>query len=371
MVKSLSIALGIALVGLMAKGSSATRIADVTRLGGQRTNVLTGMGLVVGLKGTGDGGKYETAIRPLATMLAKMGNPALPAELKDTKNVAIVAITAKLPENGVRDGEVLDVYVNSIGAASSLRGGRLYITPLLGPTHEPYIARTRDANGRIHEEAMPFAMADGAIVLEDPSTPTVGVIRRGATMEVDLPTEQIDRAGRINLVIEDPSASWTMASMIAKTINGDKEADGAAVAVAIDPKNVVVTIPPEERGQPDNFIAGILNLDLPLMTSEARVVINERTGTMILTGDVEISPAVVSHKGLTISTIVPAPVPTQYTPVIKNSEFAGLSTDKSRAAKLQDLLDALDQLKVPAEDKIAIVKALYTSGKLHAKLIVE
>ena len=371
MVKSLGQTFGIALVALVAANASATRIADVTRLGGQRTNVLTGMGLVVGLKGTGDGGKYETAIRPLATMLAKMGNPAMPAELKDTKNVAIVAITAKLPENGVRDGEVLDVYVTSIGAASSLKGGRLYITPLLGPTGEPYTARTRDGEGRIHTEVMPFAMAEGSVVLEDPAIPTGGVIRRGATMEVDLPTEQIDRAGRVSLVIEDPSASWTMASMIAKTINGDKEADGAAVAVAIDPKNVVVTIPPEERGAPDNFIAGILALDLPLMTSEARVVINERTGTMILTGDVEISPAVVSHKGLTISTLSPMPVPKPSAPMLKTSEFAAIATDKSRAAKLQDLLDALDQLKVPADDKIAIVKALYTSGKLHAKLIIE
>src|SRR4051812_35986917 len=107
MVKLIGATFGIALVGLIAANASATRIADVTRIGGQRTNVLTGMGLVVGLKGTGDGGKYETAIRPLATMLAKMGNPALPSELKDTKNVAIVAITAKLPENGVRDGETL------------------------------------------------------------------------------------------------------------------------------------------------------------------------------------------------------------------------------------------------------------------------
>jgi flagellar P-ring protein FlgI len=359
------------MTGILASTATATRIADITRLGGQRTNVLTGMGLVVGLKGTGDGGKYESAIRPLAQMLAKMNNPALPEELKDTKNVAIVAITAKLPENGVRDGEALDVYVNSIGAASSLRGGRLYITPLLGPTHEPYIARTRDASGRIQETALPFAMAEGAIVLEDVTTPTVGVIRRGATMEVDLPTEQIDRAGRITLVIDDPSASWMMANLIAKIVNGDKDADGAPIAVAIDPKNVVITIPPEELGQPDNFIAGVLNLELPNMAGEARVVVNERTGTMTITGDVEISPVIVSHKGLTISTLSPPPVPTPNQPVVRNSQFAAMSTDRSRIARLQDLLDALDQLKVPAEDKIAIVKQLYTSGKLHAKLIVE
>lgn len=359
----------------LATNAHAVRIADVTWISGQRSNVLTGMGLVVGLKGSGDGGKYEAAIRPLAQMLAKMGNPAVLEELKDTKNVAIVAITARVPENGARDGEQLDVRVNSIGAAASLRGGRLYVTPLLGPTHEPYIAQSRGPDGRVHEEAMPFAMAEGALTVEDPTTPTVAMIRNGARMEVNLPTEQIDRAGRVTLVIEDPSASWTMANLIAMKINGewanDAVAGGAQVATAIDPKNVVVTVPPEQRGSPDGFIASIQNLELPLLPGEARVVINEKTGTMILTGDVEISPVVVSHKGLTISTVAPAPVPSPAAPIIRTSDFVPLTTGKNRAGKLQDLLDALDQLKVPAEDKIAIVKELYKSGKLHAKLILE
>ena len=358
----------------LAANAQAVRIADVTWISGQRTNVLTGMGLVVGLKGTGDGGKYEAAIRPLAQMLAKMGNQTILEELKETKNVAIVAITARMPEQGARNGEQLDVRVNSIGAAQSLRGGRLYVTPLLGPTQELFVAQSRGADGRVYEDKLPFALAEGAILVEDPTVPTVATIRKGATMEVDLPTEQIDRAGRVTLVIEDPSASWTMASLIAKTINGEKSADvagGGAVAVAIDPKNVVVTVPPEERGQPDNFIASIQNLDLPMLPGEARVVINEKTGTMILTGDVEISPVVVSHKGLTISTVTPAPVPQPGLPLIKTTDFVPVATGRNRAGRLQDLLDALDQLKVPADDKIAIVKELYKSGKLHAKLIVE
>lgn len=348
----------------------AVRIADITKLGGQRTNVLTGMGLVVGLKGTGDGNKSEQAINSLAVMLSKMGNPALPEELKDVKNVAIVTLTAKIPENGARDGEMLDVRVDSIGAASSLRGGRLYITPMMGPTGQPFVSRMRDADGRIHEQVMPFAMAEGAIVLEDPSITTAGMIPRGATMEVDLPTEQIDRAGRITLMIEDPSASWMMANLIAKVINDDNF-DGGEIAVAIDPKTVVVTIPPEERGAPDNFIARVLSMELPSLMGEARVVINQRTGTMIMTGEVEISPVVVSHKGLTISTLTPPAVGQPGRPIVKTTEFAALQTTNNGGAKLRDLLDALDQLKVPAEDKIAIVLQLHKSGKLHAKMIVE
>ena len=163
------------------------------------------------------------------------------------------------------------------------------------------------------------------------------------------------------------------ANMIANTINGEMlgEGNGKPIATAIDPKNVVVTIPPEERGQPDSFIARTLNLDLPVLDSEAKVIVNERTGTMILTGNVEISPVIVSHKGLTISTVIPEPKPTEQQPIMKQSEFAALSTNKASNGRLQDLLDMLDQLKVPAQDKIAIVKELYQIGKLHAKLIVE
>lgn len=363
--------LSILAVCLIAAQAQAVRIADITRLGGQRTNVLTGMGLVVGLKGTGDGGKHEPSINMLAQMLAKMGNPVTPQDLNDAKNVAIVTLTVQIPENGAHDGDQLDVRVTSVGAASSLKGGRLYISPMLGPTNQPFISRMRDAEGRIHEQVLPFAMAEGPIVLEDATIPTVGVVRKGATMEVDLPTEQIDRAGRITLILEDPSANWVMANMIAKVINEDNIDNGRDIAVAIDPKNVVISIPPEERGAPDNFIARVLSIELPSMVSEARVVINDRTGTMIMTGDVEISPVVVSHKGLTISTLTPPVVPQPGRPVMRTTDFAALETTHKGGAKLRDLLEALDQLKVPAEDKISIVKELYKSGKLHAKLIVE
>lgn len=356
---------------LVTAQAHAVRIADITRLGGQRTNVLTGMGLVVGLKGTGDGGKHEPSINMLAQMLAKMGNPVTPADLNDAKNVAIVTLTVQIPENGAHDGEQLDVKVTSVGASSSLKGGRLYISPMLGPTNQPFISRMRDAEGRIHEQALPFAMAEGPIVLEDATVPTVGLVRKGATMEVDLPTEQIDRAGRITLIIEDPSANWVMANEIAKSINEENAEYGRDLAVAIDPKNVVVTIPQEERGVPDNFIARVLSIELRSIVGEARVVINDRTRTMVMTGDVEISPVVVSHEGLTISTLTPPVVPQPGRPVMKTTEFAALETTRRGGAKLRDLLEALDQLKVPMADKIAIVKALHESGKLHAKLVVE
>jgi flagellar P-ring protein precursor FlgI len=216
-----------------------------------------------------------------------------------------------------------------------------------------------------------FALSEGPIVLEDPSTPTVGVVKGGCVMEADLPAKYIDQ-GKFTLILEDPAASWTMASTIAKIINDAGDGDvGEVLAVAVDPKNVVVTIPRSERERPDSFISRVQRLPVPMIPTEARVTINDRTGTIIMTGDVEISPVVISHKGLTITTINPAPVPTPRTPVVTNREVIALDTTNQGGGKLQDLVNALDQLKVPSDDRIAIVKELHKTGKLHAKLIVE
>lgn len=339
---------------LIASPAFAVKVADITRLNGQRTNVLTGLGLVYGLKGSGDGGDFMPAIKPLASMLGKFSDPATVKELAAVQNVALVSIIAKIPANGVRDGDKIDVYVTSIGSASSLRGGRLFVTPLQGPIPGSGL----------------FAMAEGALVLEDPATPTVGLIKGGGVMEIDLPAKYIDH-GQFTLILEDPAASWNNASMIAKVINDGQSDDGKLIAVAVDPKNVVVTIPPSERAQPDLFISNVLRLPVPNITTEARVVINERTGTITMTGDVEISPVVISHRGLTISSIAPTPVPTPRNPVVTNKDVVAIDTTAQGGARLQDLVNALDQLKVPADDRITIIKELYKTGKLHAKLIVE
>jgi flagellar P-ring protein precursor FlgI len=348
------LAVFIAILLTVAAPAAAVKIADITRIGGQRTNILTGLGLVYGLKGTGDGGDFQPAIKPLATMLGKFSNPATVRELKDVDNVALVSLTATVPGNGVRDGDHIDVYITSIGAASSLRGGRLFVTPLTGPI----------PGGGI------FALAEGPVVIEDPATPTVGRIVGGAVMEADLPAKYIEN-GQFTLIIEDPSASWTIASTIAKIINDAEATSGEMLAEAIDPKNVVVTIPAIERERPDSFISRVQRLPLPLLPTEARVTINDRTGTMIVSGDVEISPVVISHKGLTITTITPAPVGTPQRPVVNTRDVIAMDTTAEGGAKLQDLVNALDQLKVPSEDRIAIVKELHRIGKLHAKLIIE
>src|SRR4051812_1719181 len=336
----------------------AVKVADITRIGGQRTNVLTGLGLVYGLKGTGDGGDFQPAIRPLAAMLTKFADPAAAADLAKAQNVALVSVIATVSATGVRDGDHLDVHVMSIGAATSLKGGRLFVCPMRGPMPP----------GDKQEGGI-YALSEGAVDIENPASPVVGLIKGGCVMEADLPAKAIDN-GRFTLILEDPSAGWGTASAIASVINQAADDDRGQVAVAVDAKNIVVTIPPEGRERPDAFIAGVLRLPVPQVPQEARVLINDRNGTLIVTGDVEISPVLISHKGLTISTIEPKPQPRPNAPVITTKEVVALDTTQQGGAKLQDLAMAFDQLKVPAEDRIAIVKELYRTGKLHAKLIV-
>ena len=356
------------LLTLPAALARATRVGDVTRLDAERRETLTGLGLVFGLKGTGDGGDFAPAIRPLSQMLGKFSNAASVAELQDADNVAVVALTVTVPANGARAGDEIDVHVTSIGAAKSLAGGRLFVTPLTGPTPGMGV----------------FALAEGALIIEDEDTPTVARVEGGCRMEVDLP-KQFVRDGRFVLVLDDATASYTAAGHIAKMINDSEGLDGQMWAVAVDPKNVAVTIPPAERARPDSFISRVQRLPLPMIAEEARVRINARLGTMVITGDVEISPVVISMRGLTINTAAVGPSPADPANAAfaaataprtsTTSDFVPVSVGGEDApatrAKLQDLVAALDQLKVPAEDRIAIVKELHKTGKLHAKLIVE
>lgn len=348
----------LAAIALIAPPAGAVKVADITRIGGERTNVLTGLGLVYGLKGTGDGGGFTPAIAPLRSMLGKFGDPVTVQQLANAANVAVVMVTATVPASGTHDGDHLDVNISSVGAAASLHGGRLFVTPMQGPI----------PGGPL------LALAEGPITIEDPSTPTVGVIRGaagGAVMEADLPAKVIDSGGHFTLILDEYSSSWGTASRIAKIINDSEASDGETLASAIDGKNIIVTIPQSEREHPDSFIARIQQLPVQMLATQARVTINQKTGTIIMTGDVEISPVVICHNGLSISTIMPPPQPTPRNPVVTDHEAIPISTTDQGTANLQDLVDAMEQLKVPADDRIQIIEELYKTGKLHAELIEE
>lgn len=346
------------LLTLASVAPAAVQIQDIARLKGSESSKLVGMGLVVGLNGTGDGGDFLPAIRPLAAMMQRLMDPnTVAAELRDVENVAIVSITAQLPEGGVREGDKVNIQVASVGAAESLAGGRLFLTPLYGPLPGSPV----------------FAFAEGRLTLEDDQTTTVATVERGATLTRNIASRNVDDNGRINLVLDAHTATWPMANALAMMINDVLAPDGPPIAMAVDQKNVIVQLPERQRPNPAPFIAQVLeiHLDPSLVRTEARVVINQRTGTIVMTGDVELSPVIISHKGLTITTIRPPQKPTEDNPEVDRESFVGLDPDKRGGAKLSDLLAAFNRLKVPAEDRIAIVKEIHRSGKLHAKLVLE
>jgi len=346
------------LLMVAASQSFAVQVQDITRLKGSETNKIIGMGLVVGLNGTGDGGKFMPAMRPLAQMIGRFVDPnTIAAELKDAKNVALVSITAELPANGVREGDRVDVRISSVGPAKSLAGGTLFMTPLMAPRPDV---------------EMIFAFAEGPVSIENEDNPTVGKVAMGATLTRDIITRHVQN-GQVTLVIDSRHASWPVARNLAQNINDELNPDGEPLARATDPKNVTIQIPMWERSDPSLFLSKlmVMSFPTPLMPIESRVVINESTGTIVMSGDVEISPVVISKKGLTITRIVPAQAPNALNPSEVEDRFIGVDPEDQGGAKLADLIQAFNQLKVEAQDRIEIIKAIHASGHLHAELIYE
>lgn len=341
-----------------AVSSYGVRIQDIARVKGAESSKLVGMGLVVGLPGTGDGGDFAPAIRPLAAMMQRLMDPNVVAhELRDVKNVAVVTITAKVPSSGVREGDEIDVQIASAGPAKSLRGGRLFLTPLYGPKPGMGV----------------FAFAEGQLTFEGEEAQTTATIKNGATITENVLSRSMDEFGRMTLVLDGPNATWPMASTIATLINDLMAPDGPPVAIAADQKNIIVQVPVREQRNPANFISQVLEtqFDPTLVRTEARVVINERTQTIVMTDNVEISPVVISHEGLTITTITPPRQPTPEQPDVQENSFVALDPERRGGARLADLLAAFNQLKVPAKDRITILKEIHRTGKLHAKLVLQ
>ena len=243
------------------------------------------MGLVTGLKGTGDGGKFLPMAKAMGMVLRNLDNRVDGKDdLKDVANVALVLIEATVPANGIRRGQRIDCFVQSIGSAKSLRGGRLMVTPL----------GTQVVND---ERAM--GMASGAVLVEDPQVPTSGKIAGGVVVTEDVINEFVQN-NKFTLLLDHDHASFRSASEVASVINADTsvESNGENLAWAKDPGVVEVTIPDQYRKDPMRFIAQVLDVQIDNPHTQARVVVNAKAGTVIVTGEVEISPVAISHKKL-------------------------------------------------------------------------
>jgi flagellar P-ring protein precursor FlgI len=332
-----------------APADGQTLLKSICRVKGQEENTLQGLGFVVGLSGSGDGGRFLPTIRSLAKAMSLMGEPLGTSglsELKDARNVALVTVTATVPAAGARQGDKLDCVVSSIGSAKSLAGGRLFLTPLLGPNRK---------DSRI------YAFAEGPVSLDNPAMATTGRIHGGCRLEEEF-FNVFAQDGKITLVLDQDHADFQVAQDVADLINDfGLKSIGVTLAKALDQTNVVVAIPPQYRDDPVDFVSQVLGLPMYQVQTGARVVINERAGSIVIDGEVEIGAVVVSHKNVTVETGGAA----------ATAQFVPLDVQQASAPKLKALVAALNAVHVPPEDMIEIIKRLHRSGKLHARLIIE
>lgn len=357
----LAAAMGLAVWSTEQTVDARPRLENICTISGQQEQKLIGMGLIVGLKGSGDGGRYAPMINALGAALAQLNNPASgPNDLKDANNVALVLVEATVPANGIRRGQRIDCYVNSIGGAKSLRGGRLMITPL---------------GSQLVEDDRVMGIASGAVFIEDTMTATSGKVPNGVTVTEDVINTFVQN-NQFTLLLDRDHASFRSASEVARVVNADIsfEANGRQLAKAIGPGVVQVAIPEQYRGDAMQFIAQVLDVGIDNPHTQARVVVNPKAGTVIVTGEVEISPVVISHKNLSVS-IGGAEAAADAAPAdpVPGVGFVSLTDSPARQSpqKLKQLVDALNQLKVPTVDVIEILKDLHRTGKLHAELITE
>ena len=339
-----------------------TRIKDIAKVQGVRANQLVGYGLVMGLNGTGDSNKTLEVLQSVANMLRRFGVTVDQASLK-TKNVAAVTVTATLPPF-VREGDTIDVTVSSMGDAKSIQGGTLIQTPLLAGNGEVYAV----AQGAVSTGG--FTAGNGGN-LRQKNFPTVGLTPNGAIVERTV-EDDLGKDGTISLSLANPD--FTTAARIAQAIN----ARYAGAATAANPGRVDIRIPPYFRNSLVSFVAGLE--ELPVMPDNiAKVVVNERTGTIVMGGDVSVDSIAIAQGGISISieTEVDASQPTPFsvgsTVVTKN---ASVDVAEERAntivldatANVSDIVGALNAVGATPRDIISILQAIKASGALHAEL---
>lgn len=328
------------------------RLEHICMVQGQQEVRLTGFGLVVGLAATGDGIKNAQTVRALRTALTRMKNPVSETEIKNADNVATVIIEATIPRTGLRRGQKIDCFVSAVGGAKSLRGGRLISTPLTTTEVRNDIA---------------VGLAAGAIDLENIAQPTVGRITLGVDLQVDVTALFMSqqKTPTITLLLDPNHASFWTSSEVARVINSEFsfESSGVELAKPVGPAAVEVTIPEPYRKSAVEFVAQLLDTAIDLPNTQARVVVNSKTGTVIVTGEVELSPVVISHKSFSIE--IDGDAPLTKGPFVPLMEGGGRQSPQ----QFKQLVDALNQLRVPTADVIAIIRELHATGKLHAELV--
>lgn len=338
------------------------RIKDVVDVEGARSNQLTGVGLVLGLAGTGD--RVPMVTQMMRNMLQQHGISIDDPRAMRSRNVAVVSLTAELPPH-FRPGQTIDLTVSAIGDARSLQGGVLLQAPL------------RAADGQVYAVAQGpvlvggFAAA-GAAAAATRNIPTVGRIPGGAIVERDVPMD-ILIGGQLALLLRNPD--FTTAQRITDSINSTF----GPVARASDAGRVVVNLPQQFASSPTAFLARMESLEIqPDMV--ARVAINERTGTVVMGGDVRISSVAIAHGNLTVTVaeepmvVQPPPFSLGVTAIEDRTDIAideggGSLIAMPATTTVRELVRVINAIGATPRDVIAILQAINEAGALHGQLI--
>ncbi|KAB0667206.1 flagellar basal body P-ring protein FlgI [Oryzomonas japonica] len=350
----------------LASSAHAIRIKDIAAFEGVRENQLVGYGLVVGLNGTGDSDQASIHIQSVVNMLERMGITTNVGSIK-LKNVAAVMVTATLPAF-TKQGNQLDVLVSSMGDAKSIAGGTLIMTPLRGGDSQVYAV----AQGSVLTNSFAFG---GQAASAQKNHPTAGSIPSGALVEREIPNVL---AGKTTLRLNLHKADFTTASRIETAINAKFN---SAVATTTDPGSVILKIPEAYANRPVEFVAALETLEVR-PDNQAKVVLNERTGTIVMGENVRISTVAVSHGNLSL-VIRETPQVSQPTALSRGGQTVTVPrtelkvTEESRrlmvlpeGASIGDVVRALNQLGVTPRDLIGIFQAIKASGALQADLSI-
>ncbi len=358
----LSAFLSLSFFALQATGAS--RVKDVASIEGVRDNQLVGYGLVVGLNGTGDRAQAVFPVQMLANMLERSGITITPDQIR-VKNLAAVMVTATLPAF-VRPGSRVDVTVSSMGDAQSIQGGVLIMTELKSVGGEVFVT----AQGQV---ALGGFSAGGAANRVQLNHPTVGRVPNGGLVEKQVP---VDLAGKskLNLVLRE--SDFTTANRAVRAIN---ETVGSKVAAAADGRTIAVTVPPNYAGRVVEYIALIENAKMDV-DFPAKVVVNEKTGTIVMGKEVRISEVSIIHGSLSlqVGTIFnvsqPAPLSKGGQTTVVPETSVAVQEEKGRAATLregasvEEVVRSLNAIGAGPRDIIAILQAIKAQGALQAEL---
>lgn len=355
----------------------ADRVKDLASAAAARTNQLVGYGIVVGLQGTGDGAQVAFTVQTIRSMLVKMGvgldgplsdfeRAAAAAGRFDVQNVAAVMVTAELPPMA-KPGQRIDINVGTLGKATSLRGGTLILTSLRGVDGEVYAL----AQGQVNTTGIDANAAGSKVAI---GVPTSARIPNGATVErmVDTPFDKSEF-----VVLNTRDQDFTTTRAIVDAINKNF---GAGTANALDGVSIAVRAP-ADMSQRVTFMSMIENLDVVPGEAPARVVVNSRTGTVVISRNVKVTAAAVSHGTISVAIAATNEVsqPNAFaggqTADVQNANIAVNEPNKpmflfQAGVDLRQIVDAINQVGASPSALIAILEALKSSGSLRAELVV-